>query len=155
MDNLITNGGADTAYTFGHIDQNTVSLTARVDYTMSPKLSLQVYAQPFVSSGRYTDWRELSDDPRNENYNRRFNPYGTPEGASAYNFDVADFNSNVVLRWEYRAGSTIYAVWTQGRSFENDGSAFGNLNVHGSTRDLYAIHPDNTFLIKASYWFSL
>ncbi|MEP7065993.1 MAG: DUF5916 domain-containing protein [Gemmatimonadota bacterium] len=155
MDNLISSDGTDTAYTFGHIDQNTVSLTLRADYTMSPKLSLQIYAQPFASSGRYTDWRQLSDDPRNVNYDRRFIPYGTPEGASEYNFDVAEFNTNVVLRWEYRAGSTIYAVWTQGRSFENDGSPFGSLNVHGSTHDLYAIHPDNTFLIKASYWFSL
>ena len=154
VDNLISDGGADTAYTFGHLDQNTVSLTARVDYTMSPKLSLQIYAQPFASSGKYTNWRELND-PRNANYDLRYKPYGTPEGASQYNFDVADFNSNVVLRWEYRAGSAIYAVWTQGRSFENDGSAFGSFNVHGSARDLYAIHPDNTFLIKASYWFSL
>jgi hypothetical protein len=155
MDNLVGDGGADTAFTFGHIDQNTVSLTTRVDYTLTPTLSLQVYAQPFVSSGRYTDWRQLSDDPRNANYDRRFIPYGTQAGAAEYNFDVADFNSNVVLRWEYRAGSTIYAVWTQGRTFENDGSAFGNLNVHGSARDLYGVHPDNTFLIKASYWFSL
>jgi Domain of unknown function (DUF5916)/Carbohydrate family 9 binding domain-like len=154
MDNLIADGGADTAYTFGHIDQNTVSLTARIDYTLSPKLSLQVYAQPFASSGKYSNWRELAD-PRNSNYNLRFKPYGTPEGASEYNFDVAEFNSNVVLRWEYRAGSAIYAVWTQGRNFENDGSPYGNFNVHGSARDLYAIHPDNTFLIKASYWFSL
>jgi hypothetical protein len=154
MDNLIADGGADTAYTFGHIDQNTLSLTARVDYTLSPKLSLQVYAQPFASSGRYANWRQLAD-PRNANYDLRFKPHGTPEGAAAYNFDVAEFNSNVVLRWEYRAGSAIYAVWTQGRNFESDGSAFGNFNVHGSARDLYAIHPDNTFLIKASYWFSL
>ncbi len=138
MDNLISNGGADTAYTFGHIDQNTVSLTARVDYTLTPTLSLQVYAQPFASSGRYTDWRELSSDPRNDNYNLRFKPYGTQAGASEYNFDVAELNSNVVLRWEYRAGSAIYAVWTQGRHFENDGSPFGNFNVHGSVRDLYA-----------------
>jgi hypothetical protein len=155
MDNLIAPDGRDTAYTFGHIDQNTVSLTARVDYTLTPTLSLQVYAQPFASSGRYTNWRELSDDPRNYDYNRRFNPYGTQAGASEYNFDVAEFNSNVVLRWEYRAGSAIYAVWTQGRNFENDGTPYGNFNVHGSARDLYAIHPDNTFLIKASYWFSL
>ena len=155
MDNLIANGGADTAYTFGHIAQNTVSLTARVDYTLTPTLSLQVYAQPFASSGRYSNWRELSSDPRNVNYDARFRPYGTQAGASEYNFDVAEFNSNVVMRWEYRAGSSIYAVWTQGRSYENDGSAFGNFNFRGSARELYAIHPDNTFLIKASYWFSL
>ena len=155
MDNLIASDRRDTAYTFGHIDQNTVSLTARVDYTLTPTLSLQVYAQPFASSGRYTNWRQLSDDPRNDNYNLRFKPYGTQEGASEYNFDVAEFNSNVVLRWEYRAGSAIYAVWTQGRSSRTTASPFGNFNVHGSARDLYAIHPDNTFLIKASYWFSL
>jgi hypothetical protein len=49
----------------------------------------------------------------------------------------------------------LRAQGTQGRSYENDGSAFGDFNVHGSAHDLYAIHPDNTFLIKASYWFSL
>ncbi|MBK5189275.1 MAG: hypothetical protein JJD97_13605, partial [Gemmatimonadaceae bacterium] len=154
VDNLIADGGADTAYTFGHLEQNTVSLTARVDYTLTPTLSLQVYAQPFASSGRYANWRELRD-PRNAVYDLRYKPYGTQEGVSAYNFDVANFNSNVVLRWEYRAGSSLYAVWSQGRSYENDGSAFGSFNVHGSARDLYGIHPDNTFLIKASYWFSL
>ncbi|MDQ2767308.1 MAG: carbohydrate binding family 9 domain-containing protein [Gemmatimonadota bacterium] len=155
VDNLISSDSRDTAYTFGHLDQNTVSLTARVDYTLSPKVSLQIYAQPFVSSGKYTNWRQLSDDPRNADYDRRFFPYGTQIGVSAYNFNVAEFRSNVVLRWEYRAGSTIYAVWTQGRSFENDGLEFGGFNPRGSARDLYAIHPDNTFLIKASYWFSL
>jgi hypothetical protein len=155
VDNIISSDQTDTAYTFGHLDQNTVSLTARVDYTLSPKLSLQVYAQPFVSSGKYTNWRQLSDDPRNEDYDRRFNRYGTQAGVSAYNFDVAEFRSNVVLRWEYRAGSTIYAVWTQGRSFENDGLEFGGFNPRGGARELYAVHPDNTFLIKASYWFSL
>ena len=79
VDNLIAADGSDTAYTFGHIDQNTVSLTARVDYTLSPRLSLQVYAQPFVSSGTYTDWRELTDG-RNANYGLRFRSYGTPGG---------------------------------------------------------------------------
>jgi hypothetical protein len=153
VDNLIADGGADTSYTFGHLEQNTVSLTARMDYTLTPTLSLQLYAQPFASSGRYTNWRELAD-PRNANYGLRYKPYGTPEGAAEYNFDVAEFRSNVVLRWEYRAGSTLYAVWTQGRSFENDGAAYGGFDVHGSARDLYAIHPDNTFLIKASYWFN-
>ncbi|MEO6211852.1 MAG: DUF5916 domain-containing protein [Gemmatimonadaceae bacterium] len=155
VDNIISSDNADTAYTFGRLDQNTVSLTARVDYTLSPKLSLQVYAQPFASSGKYTSWRQLSDDPGNADYDRRYVPYGTQAGASEYNFDVAEFNSNVVLRWEYRAGSAIYAVWTQGRNFESAGSPFGNFNLRGSARDLYAIHPDNTFLIKASYWFSL
>jgi hypothetical protein len=154
VDNLIASDGGDTSYTFGHIDQNTVSLTARADYTLTPTLSLQVYAQPFASSGKYTDWRELADG-RNANYALRFRSYGTQSGVSEYNFDVAEFRSNVVLRWEYRAGSSLYAVWTQGRSFENDGSAFGSFDVRGSARDLYAIHPDNTFLIKASYWFSL
>lgn len=155
VDNIISSDQTDTAYTFGHLDQNTVSLTARVDYTLSPQLSLQIYAQPFLSSGKYTNWRQLSDDPRNEDYDRRFNRYRTQAGVSAYNFNVAEFRSNVVLRWEYRAGSTIYAVWTQGRSFENDGLEFGGFNPRGSARQLYAVHPDNTFLIKASYWFSL
>jgi hypothetical protein len=144
--NFPTAGG--TAYTFAHLEQKTTSLTARVDYTMTPTLSLQVYAQPFITAGDYSDLRELAD-PRAADYDDRFTPY-TAETPEDFNFK--QFRSNTVLRWEYRPGSVLFLVWQQGRQdFRNPGS----FEVGRDVGDLFATRSDNTFLIKASYWFSM
>src|SRR6185503_17158736 len=95
-------GGGVTHYTFAHLDQTTVSLTLRVDYTVSPTLTLQIYANPFVSRGTYSDVREVAN-ARAEKYADRFVPYAIAGDAGG--FDVRQFNSNTVLRWEYSPGS--------------------------------------------------
>ncbi len=139
-------GAAGTSYTFATLDQHTHSLTARFDVTASPTLSLQVYAQPFVTTGAYTNWRELND-PRAARYDARFQPYaGDPGG-----FNVKQFRSNVVARWEYLPGSTLFFVWQQGR--QQDGLDNGSFDVSRDFGNLFGVAPDNTFLIKASYWF--
>ncbi len=138
-------------YTFAYLDQQTLSFQFRVDYTMTPNLTLQVYAEPFVSKGSYSDVRELAD-PRAEAYADRFKPYfdttvtNHPGGVNS-----KQFNSNVVLRWEYHPGSTVYVVWTQGRS--NYASVPGTGSMRDNFNDLFQLHPDNTFLIKVSHWF--
>ena len=139
--------GADTThYTVARLDQTTASLTARLDVTASPTLSLQVYAQPFVANGLYHDWRELRD-PRADAWTDRWQPYSdTPPGGFTYK----QFNSNVVVRWEYRPGSTVFAVWQQGRL--QDGAYPGPFTVRRDFGDLFRAYPQNTFLIKASYW---
>ncbi len=139
--------GADgTAYTFATLDQHTHSLTARFDVTASPTLSLQVYAQPFVTTGQYSNWRELAD-PRAADYDARFRPYpGDPGG-----FNVKQFRSNVVARWEYRPGSVLFLVWQQGRA--QDGVDPGSFEFSRDFGNLFRTAPDNTFLVKASYWF--
>jgi len=135
-----------THYPSAHLDQKTVSLTGRVDYTITRDLTLQVYAQPFVTKGTYSNLRELAD-PRAPAYADRFKPYtGTVD--SGFNFK--QFNSNVVLRWEYRPGSTLFVVWSQGR--QSRVPAAGARSFRGDFRDLFDLHPDNTFLVKASYW---
>jgi hypothetical protein len=141
-----TSGGV-TSYTFARLDQTTMGLTSRLNYTMSPSLSLQVYANPFVSTGVYSNWREL-DDPRAKDYEDRFRPYaGDPGG-----FNFAQFRSNTVLRWEYRPGSTIYLVWQQGREgFDPVATRF---DFGRDYDNLFDQHANNTFLIKASYWFN-
>jgi len=132
---------------FAHLDQQTVSMSFRMDYTATPTLTVQVYAQPFVSKGQWSNVRELSSTPRATSYAARYQPYPGP-GPGDFNFKF--FNSNLVVRWEYRPGSTLYVVWSQGRDdFE---PTMGNRNVPGDFRRLFDAYPRNTFLVKASYW---
>src|SRR5260370_19181110 len=143
-------GGGTTHYTFAHLEQRTLSLRGRLDDTMSASLTLQVYAQPFVSKGVYANVRELAA-PRAADYNARFRPYGDSSVTNnPGGFNFKQFRSNVVMRWEYRPGSTLYVVWTQGR--QGFLSAMGDHSFSGDFRDLFTRHPDNTFLVKASYW---
>jgi hypothetical protein len=145
------NGSDTTHYTVARLEQRTAGLTARFDVTMTPRLTLQVYAQPFITTGHYSNWREVRD-ARNESYPARFTPF-TPSYASIGDFNYKQFRSNTVLRWEYRPGSTLFFVWTQGREqFDRD---LGMFNARQDVTNLFATQPANTFLIKASYWFSL
>jgi len=139
-----------TSYTFAHLDQQIASINWRLDYTLSPTLSLQLYASPYVSKGTYRDVRELAD-PRAADYSDRFRTYGdTGVTNNPGSFNFKQFRSNVVLRWEYRPGSTLYAVWSQGRDdFE---SVEGDRSLRGDLRQLFDAYPMNTFLVKFSYW---
>lgn len=139
-----------THYTFAHLNQKLVALTSRIDYTLSPTLSFQFYAQPFATSGAYSDWRELAD-PTASRYANRFRPYTAQGDPGGFNFK--EFRSNSVVRWEYRPGSTLYLVWTQGR--QQDDVDPGTFSLGRDYRNLFRVHPMNTFLIKASYWLSL
>ena len=137
-----------THYTFASLDQTTMTVGMRASFAATPTLSFQLYAEPFVSAGSFTDWRELND-PKATRYEDRYRSYSTtnPEG-----FNVKSFNSNVVARWEYRPGSTLFAVWQQGR--QQDELNPGSFSFSRDYRDLFRAHPGNTFLIKASYWFN-
>lgn len=139
-------------YTFAHLEQITTALTGRVDFTFAPTLSLQVYAQPFVTKGTYTDVRELND-PRAAAYVDRFRPYDDAAvSADPGGFNFKQFRSNVVLRWEYRPGSALYFVWATGRSAWDP--VEGDRNLGGNARDLFRLPSNDTFLIKGSYWIS-
>ncbi len=140
-----------THHTFAHLDQKTIGLTFRVDYTASPTLTLQVYANPFVSKGTYSDVREVAN-ARAGHYADRFVPYGDAAVTSdpgGFNFKA--FNSSTVLRWEYRPGSSLYVVWTQGR--EDGEPVEGTRNLSGDFDRLFRVHPANTFLVKVAHLF--
>jgi hypothetical protein len=140
-----------THYTFAHLDQTTTSVTARLNYTFTPNLSLQTYAQPFVSKGTYSNVRQLSATPRADDYDDRYTTYLNPSVTSnpgGFNFKA--FQSNVVMRWEYNPGSTLFVVWNQGR--QGFTGAEGDKQFQGDVRDLFGLHPANTFLVKMSYW---
>ncbi|MEO7965054.1 MAG: DUF5916 domain-containing protein [Gemmatimonadaceae bacterium] len=138
-----------THYTFAHLRQTTMAVTSRVNWTASPTLSVQLYAQPFVSTGAFTDWREIAA-ARATSYNDRYASYGG--GVNPTGFNYKQFNSNAVARWEYRPGSTLYVVWQQGRL--QDGRNPGSFAFARDYRDLFRAHPDNTVLVKLSYWFN-
>jgi hypothetical protein len=144
-----TDSAGATHYSFAHLDQHTISLTARATYTATPNLTVEVYAEPFVSNGKYSDVRQVSTTPRAKAYADRFDPY-TPPADSRTGFEFRQLRSNTVVRWEYRPGSTLFAVWTHGRQF------YENANFDRSWSDeyrqLFSLHPDNTFLIKLAYW---
>jgi hypothetical protein len=132
-------------YAFGRIDQTTVTMTERVNYTMTPNLSLQLYAQPFVSGGEYSGFKELADG-RSVGYDGRYTPYayaGDPE------FNVKSFRTTNVLRWEYKPGSTLFVVWQQAR--ENDALP-GGFRFGRDVRDIFGVAPRNVFLVKLAYW---
>lgn len=165
-------------YIFGGLEQTTLSMDTRVNVTFSPALSLQVYMQPLISSGDYDDFKELRAPGTFE-----FNVYGrdgtstvTPEGDGQFRIDPVgndpsrsfvlrdqDFNvrsvlGNAVLRWEWRAGSTIYLVWQQSREgrivgWDADGfDGVGRMDLGRDMGDLLDIKPDNIFALKINYW---
>jgi len=120
-----------------------------VNYTVSPTLSVQIYAQPFMTGGEYANLRELAD-PRAAAFASRYQPFNA---GTLDNFNFRQYRSNSVLRWEYRPGSALYFVWAQERtSSPNNPPQF---NASDDAKALFKAHPGNVFLIKGSYWLSL
>ena len=144
-------GAGVTHHGFARLDQRTTSMSTRINYTMTPDLTLELYAQPFVSSGTYSEPRELSATPQAASYGARFQPY-TPPAGELRPFKVTELNSNSVVRWEYRPGSTLFVVWQHGRQgFTN---TVPQQSWSRDYRELFDLHPDNTFLVKVAYWLS-
>lgn len=145
-----TDAGA-THYTFAHLDQTTTSMNVRFNYTFTPNVSLQTYAQPFVSKGTYSNVRQLSANPRALAYDDRYAPYANPAVTSnPGGFNFKQLASNVVFRWEYQPGSTLFVVWNQGR--QGFAPRQGDNNFRQDVNDLFSLHPANTFLVKVAYW---
>ncbi len=151
-------------FVFGRIHQETVGLTGRFDFTFTPALTIQLYAQPYVSAGSYTDFKEVVR-PRAGRYEdriRRLDPAmgegrywvdldgnGTTESFGNPDFNFQQFRSTLVLRWEYRPGSLLYLVWSQGK---NRGTEDGDLRLRADFKDLFSEPAENVFMIKFSYW---
>jgi hypothetical protein len=112
---------------------------------VTPALSVQVYAQPFVSAGDYSEFTQLVDG-RARDYGRRYAPLdyvGNPD------FNYRSFRTTNVVRWEYRPGSTLFVVWQQGREDQLDRGTFSFRNDVSS---VFAAPARNVFLVKWSYW---
>ena len=161
-----TNNDNQQRYILGKIDQKTLGITFRVDYNITPELSIQYYGSPFATVGKYSDFKRVTNYRAN-NYPDRFveltptlnssNTYLVSENNNSYNFGNPNFNfsqfrSNLVFRWEYRPGSQFYLVWSQDRTaFSQPGSQ----NLNDGMRGIKGIFPNNIILAKFNYWFSI
>lgn len=167
-------GSPDTfgsRYVFGRIDRSTFFTDIRLNYTLKPDLTLELYAQPFAASGAFERFGELPAAR-----SRKLRQYGTDgttiqKTDSGYlvtdrkyeqtpgtpdqfvipfrDFNVREIRSNMVLRWEYRPGSTLFLVWQQNRAGSSErgdlvglGDLFGGFSEVGT----------NFFAIKATFW---
>ncbi len=159
-------------YLFANLDQTEIAADIRLNWIISPTLSIQAYFQPLISSGNYSSYKSLN---RARSFD--FDTYGTgistiretqaSDGSLSYTVDsdgngssvpysfgnpdysFASLRGNVVLRWEFNPGSTLYFVWTQSRS---DYEPVGDFQFNRSMRRLTEVNPDNIFMIKFSYW---
>ena len=141
-------------YVFASLGQTELSAGIRMNWTFTPKLSLQLYAQPLVSAGNYGTFKALAR-PRTYDF-AVWNDGTSSFDSTTYTPANLDFNfkslrGNAVLRWEYLPGSTLYLVWTQSREdFENTGQfSFGP-----SLRRLGRAKPDNILMAKVTYWWN-
>ncbi|MFQ5746894.1 MAG: DUF5916 domain-containing protein [Gemmatimonadota bacterium] len=156
-------------YVFSTVEQSQLSANLSLNYSFSPDLNLDFSAQPFSASGRFSEFGEL---PRAGSFGlRRYGTDGTTireqvdpasgtrfysvtDGAESFTLGDADFNSlsfrsNLVLRWEFKPGSTLFFVWRQDRSrFANT----GDFVTPGSLFDSFSAAGTNTLSIKFSYW---
>ena len=138
-----------THYVFGRIEQKTVAMTLRFNYTMTPNLSLQTYAEPFVSTGDFTNFRELVNG-RAPVYADRYAPYVYTGDAD---FNIRSFRTTNVLRWEYKPGSQLFVVWQQGR-YEKQYD-YGVFQFNRDFGGLFTSPSKNVFLVKMTYWFNM
>ncbi len=156
-------------YIMGNIDQTTFGMTFRADLNITPEFSIQYYGSPFISRGTYSDFKYVTD-PSANNYYDRFNVYNNvafsdgnyffdEDNEMTFDYSVADpdfnfhqFRSNLVAKWEYRLGSFIYIVWSTERTGNTTSS---EKSIKESYKELKSIYPDNIFLVKLNYWFSL
>lgn len=155
-------------FIFSTVEQSTLSARLGINYSFSPDLNLDFSAEPFTSSGRFSDFSEL---PEARSFDlRRFGTDGTTitenvaedgtrsfhvtDGDESFTLDDRDFNtisfrSNLVLRWEFKPGSTLFVTWRQNRSkFEQT----GDFVTPGSLFDSITAPGSNTLSVKFSYW---
>jgi hypothetical protein len=125
-----------------------MSFNTRFNYTMTPNLSLQVYAEPFVSAGAYSNYKELVDG-RAANYEDRYRPYAWSGNAD---FNIRSFRTTNVLRWEYKPGSALFLVWQQGKQDYQD---YGDFSFSRDFAGVFSAPSHNTFLVKFSYWLNM
>lgn len=155
-------------YLFASIDQKVLSASIRISYNLTPDLTLQYWGQPFIASGEFKDYKVI-DSPMATNYQDRFNVFNASQmsglvdgvfdidenadGTTDYSignpdFNVQEFLSNLVIRWEYSPGSSVYLVWNQTR---NGSLEDGNMNVGSDLDNLFTEKSHNVFLVKFSY----
>ena len=154
-------------YVFGTIDQTQVTLTTRVNYVMTPRASLQVFMQPLLATGNYRNfgnWPPLArsiftsrcdgrrDRIRFRRPDARWIPTGRPVVVifvrrSGFQFEIVAVERRAA--WEFRPGSTLYAVWTQQREDSSHPSEF---RFSRDAATLVSTPSNDVFLVKLTHW---
>ena len=156
-------------YLVSNLDAKSVQLNFRINYSITPDLTIQYWGQPFFFSGNYYEFKKVTD-AENKDYYNQFHVFTENEisfdetdneylidesgdGNTDYSFANPDFSfyefrSNLVVRWEYIPGSTAYFVWSQGR---NGDSSNGGFFLSDRIQNLLDATPSNVFLLKLSY----
>ena len=172
IDDLTATKTYNTRYVFGEIDQETVSANIRLNWTFTPTLTLQLFVQPFISVGKYNNYKELAA-PRSLNYNT-YGENGSsieydeendeyvidPDGAgdvntftiSNPNFNFKSLRGNLVLRYEIMPGTLLYIVWSHDKI--NDDHA-GEFNLKRDFINLVNSESNDIFLVKFTHWFGI
>jgi hypothetical protein len=132
-------------YVFGDLEQRSFDLSTRVDWTVSSKLSFQLYLQPFIASGDYHDYHSLVAART-----RDFEPYTRPLANPDFNF--RSVRGSAVVRWEFRPGSAMYVVWNENRA---DIAPIGDFSFRRDLRAIPTAPSHDVFLVKVSYWLPL
>jgi hypothetical protein len=165
--------GTDTygsRYLFGDLRQHYLDTTIRLNWLLSPDISIQLYAQPFLATGDYQGFKALSRpssydfltygengstiafDDSTQTYTTVAAPGADPISFVNPDFRVRSLRSNLVFRWEYRPGSTLFLVWNQGRGSFSFDPTWNGLS------DLFDLRDDpqrNVFLVKMNYYLNL
>jgi hypothetical protein len=164
--------GNKTEYLLAQIDQKTMSMTLRLNYTFTPSFTLQYYGSPFISTGKYSKYKRMIHSTASS-FKNRFVEYPSSlviynsedekyeindtELAKSFTFDNPNFNftefrSNLVARWEYKAGSVFYLVWSHQRSVKDENF---DTSMHSNVNTLWNSYPTNVLMLKFNYWFSI
>jgi len=148
----VTDPSSDPIYVMGRMVQRTYGLTFRAKANLTPDLSIQFYGSPFTSTAKYDEFKAAADT-RAKRYEDRFRMLA--DGELSYrdpDFQFNEFRSNLVMRWEYRPGSTLYVVWEHSRS-DRQGEYVPDW---GKNLDrIIGLPSVNTFMIKLNYWLSI
>ncbi|MDE2727558.1 MAG: DUF5916 domain-containing protein [Gemmatimonadota bacterium] len=157
-------------YVFSELERRSFSLETRLNVAFSPDLTLQLYAQPLLSSGDYLNYKQLLQassfdfdvldegtrsfiDPTDGYRYLDFDGDGMPDiNFSDRDFNIQSLRMNVVLRWEYRPGSRVFLVWQQTRSERDENGA---LDIGRDFGNLFGGESENIFIVKFNYWFGV
>jgi len=129
-------------YVFAPLDQTEVGLETRFNLTFTPRLSLETYVQPLISSADYGSAKQLVAPKTFD-----FVPYGG--AVPDLDFNLRSLRGNAVLRWEWRQGSTLYVAWQQRRA---DVAPYGDFALGRDRQALFRTRPDDIFVVKVNYW---
>lgn len=131
-------------YVFGELTTDILSASIRSDIAFTKELTLQLWIQPYIAVGKYSNYKELVDADRYE-----FTDFETD---TSPDFNQKFLKANIVLRWEYSPGSTLYFVITNALS---DFSHPGDFSPVRDLKSAFKATGQRIYLIKIDKWLSI